>query len=320
MKTQFRAVLLAVMLMAVTAVPSFAQQPNIVEAAVASSDFNTLVAAVQAAGLVDTLSGGEFTVFAPTDGAFRTLLNDLGVTPEQLLADTNLLTTVLTYHVVPGEFFAADILAQDFPFNAPTVQGESIVVTNDPDSDRLLLNNGQATVAIPNLDVSNGVIHVIDNVLLPPSITGANAPAQPNIVEIAVNDGRFTTLVAAVQAAGLVNALSGGQELTVFAPTDAAFTALLNELGLTADQLLANTDLLTTVLTYHVVPGEVPAAAIINAGSVSAPTLNGATIQAQASGGGVLLNGNTNVIIADIDASNGIVHVIDKVLLPPALR
>lgn len=325
MKTQFRAALLAVMLMAVAAVPSFAQQPNIVEAAVASPDFNTLVAAVQAAGLVDTLSGGEFTVFAPTDGAFNTLLSDLGVTPEQLLADTNLLTTVLTYHVVPGEFFAADILAQDFPFAAPTVNGAPIIVTADPDSDRLLLNNGQATVAIPNLDVSNGVIHVIDNVLLPPSITGAAttqaaAPAQPNIVEIAAGDGRFTTLVAAARAAGLVDALSGGQEITVFAPTDAAFAALLNDLGLTADQLLSNTDLLTTVLTYHVVPGEVPAAAIINAGSVNAPTLNGSTVLAQANGGGVLLNGDTNVIIADIDASNGIVHVIDKVLLPPALR
>ncbi len=327
MKKSFATLLLAVALMAVAVVPSFAQQPNIVEAAVASPDFNTLVAAVQAAGLVDTLSGGEFTVFAPTDGAFNTLLSDLGVSAEQLLADTSLLTTVLTYHVIPGEFQAADILAQDFPFAAPTVNGANIIVTADPDSDRLLLNGGQATVAITDLDVSNGVIHVIDNVLLPPSITGASAApapavaaAQPSIVEIAVNDGRFTTLVAAVQAAGLVDALSGGTELTVFAPTDAAFTALLNELGLSANDLLSNTDLLTTVLTYHVVPGEVPASAIINAGSVNAPTLQGSTVLAQAAGNGVLLNGDTNVIIADIDASNGVVHVIDKVLLPPALR
>ncbi len=304
----------------VSVAPTQAQQGTIVDAAVANGEFSTLVAAVQAAGLVDTLnSGGPFTVFAPTNGAFNTLLSDLGITAEQLLADRALLTTVLTYHVVPGEFKAADILAQDFPFAAPTVQGANITVTTDPDSDRLLLNGGQATVAITDLDVSNGVIHVIDNVLLPPSVANPPAAPQPSIVEIAVNDGRFTTLVTAVRAAGLVDTLAGGQELTVFAPTDAAFAQLLSDLNVTADELLANTDLLTTVLLYHVVPGEVTSADLLTAGSLTATTVGGEAITVNARGT-VVLNGNTNVIIPDVDASNGIVHVIDRVLLPPSLR
>ncbi len=320
MKNTIRIMLLTLLLVTVAVAPSFAQQPNIVEAAAANPQFSTLVAAVEAAGLAGTLSGGEFTVFAPTNGAFETLLADLGITADQLLADTQLLTTVLTYHVVPGEFKAADILAQDFPFAAPTVQGENIIVDADPLSDRLRLNGGQATVAIPNLDVSNGVIHVIDNVILPPSVVQSLAPdTTPNIVEIASNDGRFSTLVAAVQAAGLVDTLSSG-EFTVFAPTNDAFAALLADLGLTAEELLANTELLTTVLTYHVVPGTVNAQAIIDAGTISATTVNGASLSADATSGSVVINGNSTVIIADINASNGVIHAIDTVLLPPSLR
>ncbi|MEL7233311.1 MAG: fasciclin domain-containing protein, partial [Chloroflexota bacterium] len=259
MAKKLNIIILTALLLFVAVAPGFAQQPNIVEAAVANDDFSTLVAAVQAAGLVDTLSGGNFTVFAPTNGAFNTLLSDLGISAEQLLADRALLTTVLTYHVVPGEFKAADILAQDFPFSAPTVQGEAIVVEADPNSDRLLLNSGQATVAITDLDVSNGVIHVIDNVILPPSVVSAlSAPAQPTIVEIAASNNDFTTLVAAVQAAGLVDTLNSGT-FTVFAPTNAAFADLLAALDVTAAELLADRALLTTVLTYHVIPGEVPA-------------------------------------------------------------
>jgi len=178
MKNTIRILLVAVFVLTIAIVPVAAQeaaQPNAVEAAASLPQFSTLVAAVQAAGLAETLSGGEFTIFAPTNGAFETLLSDLGVTADQLLADTDLLTTVLTYHVVPGEFKAADILAQDFPFSAPTVQGEAIVVDADPFSDRLRLNNGQASVSVPNLDVSNGVIHGIDNVLIPPSVVAALA-------------------------------------------------------------------------------------------------------------------------------------------------
>ncbi|MEM6281678.1 MAG: fasciclin domain-containing protein [Chloroflexota bacterium] len=320
MAKQLNILILTALLLFVAVVPGFAQQPTIVEAAVANNDFSTLVAAVQAAGLVDTLSGGNFTVFAPTNGAFNTLLADLGISAEQLLADRALLTTVLTYHVIPGEFKAADILAQDFPFSAPTVQGEAIVVEADPNSDRLLLNGGQATVAITDLDVSNGVIHVLDNVLLPPSVVSAlSAPAQPTIVEIAASNNDFTTLVAAVQAAGLVDTLNSGT-FTVFAPTNAAFAELLAALDVTAAELLADRALLTTVLTYHVIPGEVPASTIINAGSVSVATVQGQSVTAAAAGGGVQITDATgvpaNVIIADLDASNGVVHVIDKVLLP----
>jgi hypothetical protein len=133
------------------------------------------------------------------------------------------------------------------------------------------------------------------------------------IVDIAVSDGRFDTLVAAVTAAGLVDTLASPGPFTVFAPTDAAFAALGED---TINALLANTEALTSVLLYHVVSGEVPASAVV--GLNSATTVQGAPIRIAVVDDGVVLNGSVNVIITDIQASNGIIHVIDAVLLPPA--
>ncbi|MDG2029219.1 MAG: fasciclin domain-containing protein [Acidimicrobiales bacterium] len=136
------------------------------------------------------------------------------------------------------------------------------------------------------------------------------------IVDVAVaND--FTTLVAAVQAAGLVDTLSGDGPFTVFAPTDEAFAAALEDLGLTAEELLAS-DGLADILTYHVIAGEVDAATAISLDGQSAATVNGAEIAISVVDGSVVINGTSTVIAADVAASNGIVHVIDAVLLPPA--
>jgi uncharacterized surface protein with fasciclin (FAS1) repeats len=137
------------------------------------------------------------------------------------------------------------------------------------------------------------------------------------IVDVAVANGSFTTLVAAVQAAGLVETLSSEGPFTVFAPTDDAFAAALDALGLTADELLADTDTLTSILTYHVVAGEVDAATAISLDGQSAATVNGAEIAISVVDGNVMINDAT-VIIADVPASNGIIHAIDTVLLPPA--
>ena len=137
------------------------------------------------------------------------------------------------------------------------------------------------------------------------------------IVDVAVAAGDFTTLVAAVQAAGLVETLSGEDELTVFAPTDAAFADALEALGLTADELLADTDTLTSILTYHVVPGEVLAADVVALDGQSVATVNGATVDITVDGDTVMVNDAT-VVTADVDASNGVIHVIDAVLVPPA--
>jgi uncharacterized surface protein with fasciclin (FAS1) repeats len=140
-----------------------AAEMDIVETATAAGDFTTLVAAVDAADLVETLQGdGPFTVFAPTDEAFAAALTDLGLTAEELLADTETLTSVLTYHVVEGEFFAEDVVELDGE-EVPTVNGESVTITVDGDT--VMVND--ANVIQADVDASNGVIHVIDAVLIP---------------------------------------------------------------------------------------------------------------------------------------------------------
>ncbi len=143
------------------------------------------------------------------------------------------------------------------------------------------------------------------------------AEAPGTIVDVAVANGSFTTLVAAAQAAGLVETLSGDGPFTVFAPTDDAFAAALEALGLTAEELLGNTELLTSVLTYHVIAGEVPASQVVTMDGQSAATVNGAEVTITIDGDIVMVNDAT-VIAVDVEASNGIIHVIDSVLLPPS--
>ena len=280
-----------------------AAQPTIVEIAASDERFSTLVAAVQAAGLVDTLnSDGPFTVFAPTNDAFEVLLSDLGLSAEELLADTDLLTTVLTYHVVASEFFAKHVLAAS---TLRTLQGEDITV----DAENVKVND--SNLIATDIDASNGVIHVIDAVLLPPSLSSQE---PGTIVEIAAATEDLSILVAAVQAAGLVDTLNGEGPFTVFAPTNAAFEALLSELELSAEELLGNKDLLTTVLTYHVIAGELFANDVLSRESLS--TVQGEDIIVDAAN--LKLN-DSNIIATDIEASNGVVHLIDAVLLPPSL-
>ncbi|MDO8361549.1 MAG: fasciclin domain-containing protein [Actinomycetota bacterium] len=142
--------------------------------------------------------------------------------------------------------------------------------------------------------------------------------AEMDIVDTAVAAGDFTVLAEALQAAGLVDALKAEGPFTVFAPTDEAFAAALEALGMTKEELFADTELLTAVLTYHVVSGAVLAADVVGLDGQSATTLNGAGIEIAVVDGGVVLNGDTNVVTTDIIASNGVIHVIDKVLLPPS--
>jgi transforming growth factor-beta-induced protein len=145
-----------------------------------------------------------------------------------------------------------------------------------------------------------------------------DAMAEPGtIVDVAVAADDFTTLVAAVQAAGLVDTLSGPGPYTVFAPTDKAFAAALDALGISAEELLADTDALTSILTYHVVDGAVPAADVVTLDGQSVATLNGADVTITVDGETVMVN-DANVVAVDVMASNGIIHVIDSVLLPPA--
>jgi len=143
----------------------------------------------------------------------------------------------------------------------------------------------------------------------------ASADDPGTIVDVAIaND--FTTLVAAVQAADLVDTLSGEGPFTVFAPTDEAFAAALEDLGLTAEELLADTELLTAVLTYHVIADEVPSSVVVTLDGQEVETVNGASVTISVDGETVMVNDAT-VTAVDVEASNGVVHVIDKVLLPP---
>ncbi len=305
---------------------------TIVDVAASIDDFSTLVAAVQAAGLVETLSSdGPFTVFAPTNAAFADALDALGITADELLADTETLTEILTYHVVAGAVDAETAISLDGQ-TAETVNGADISI-NVVDGN-VVIND--ATVTTADVMASNGIIHVIDTVLLPPHdgmteemsdemsddmteemSDDMSEESLGSIVDVAVEAGSFTTLVAAVQAAGLEETLSMGGPFTVFAPTDEAFAAALESLGLTAEELLADTETLTSILTYHVIDGEVPASTVVTLDGQSAETLNGASVDISIDGETVMVNDAT-VVAVDVAADNGIIHVIDTVLLPPS--
>jgi uncharacterized surface protein with fasciclin (FAS1) repeats len=138
-----------------------------------------------------------------------------------------------------------------------------------------------------------------------------------DIVATAVGTGSFPTLVAALEAADLVETLQGEGPFTVFAPTEEAFAAALDALGITADELLADTELLTAVLTYHVVPGKNLAADVVGLDGQDVATVNGATVAIALEGDDVKVNDAT-VVTTDVEASNGVIHVIDTVLLPPS--
>jgi len=293
------------------AAPAAAPTADIVDTAVAAGSFTTLVAAAQAAGLVGALKGpGPLTVFAPTDAAFASLLGKLGLTPAQLLANVPLLTTVLTYHVVSGKILSTDLAASQTP---TTLAGGQLLVTKSASGVKI---NGYANVTTADILATNGVIHVVDQVLLPIFVPDPNAaPKIPNIVETAQAAGRFTTLLAAAQAAGLVGALTGPGPLTVFAPTDAAFNTLLRRLRTTPEKLLGNVPMLTKVLKYHVVSGAITTADLRRGRNV-VTTLAGNKIVVRKHGGRVTVNRTAVVTTPNIIASNGVIHVINRVLIP----
>ena len=303
---------------------------TIVDVAVGAGTFETLVAAVTEAGLVETLSGdGPFTVFAPTDDAFAAALDALGLTAEELLANPAL-ADILTYHVVTGAVDAETAISLDGQ-SAATVQGEEIDIAVVDGN--VMINN--ATVVMADVEASNGIIHVIDAVILPPTIAEAllgsgddtgdadmvdeeAAPELGTIVGVAQEAGVFTTLLAAGEVTGLSVPLDSPGDFTIFAPTDDAFAAALDTLGLTAEQLLADTATLTSILTYHGLLGSVSAEQAIALDGQSVATINGAEIAISVVDGAVVINDSATVIQADVLASNGVIHVIDAVLLPPA--
>jgi transforming growth factor-beta-induced protein len=264
----------------------------------ASSDanFSTLVQALSKANLVNVLNGeGNFTVFAPTNEAFNSLFTKLGVTGiADLSAET--LTPILLYHVL-GEEKKSAMLSEGYYSTLSPAQGSFA-------SMGISLNSGvkinkETTVVAADVDVKNGVIHAIDKVLLPPTV-----------VDQAISNDSFSILVQAVVKAGLAGTLSGNGPFTIFAPTNAAFQSLFTKLGITGlNDLTA--EQLVPILKYHVVSGNVRSNQL-TAGSVA--TLNGSfnvTLSPSPA-----INNSSDILATDVQATNGVIHVIDEVLLP----
>ena len=276
-----------------------AMQSNTVVDIIVNSENHTLLeAAVLEADLAGALSGdGPFTVFAPTDDAITTLVTALGISAEELLALPNL-GEILQYHVVTATAMAADLSDGQM---ITTLLGQDVEVSVSEAG--VFINNAQVTAA--DITASNGVVHVIDAVLVP-------APPQTTVVDIIVNSPDHTVLEAAVTAAGLVDALSADGPLTVFAPTDDAFATLLEALGYTAEELLAYPGL-TDILLYHVVGAQALSMDLTDGQEVT--TLLGQDVMVTINENGVFIN-QSQVTVADITADNGVVHVIDAVLVP----
>jgi transforming growth factor-beta-induced protein len=279
-------------------VPAMQKSNTIADIAVADSQFSILVEALMKADLVGAVANmdSELTVFAPTNDAFVALLSDLGASSlDDVPVET--LTSILLYHVIGSKAMSTDLASGYYP-TLSTFSGNNMSMYVKVDGGVSINNTTMVTAA--DIEADNGVIHVVNKVILPPSV-----------VNIAIDNENFSTLVSAVVKAGLVDALSAPGPLTVFAPTNAAFDALFTALGvsgiedLTAEQLIP-------ILTYHVVSGNVLSTDLAN-GMV--PTLSGENQLTIDLTSGVKIN-NSNVVAADIQGANGVVHVIDKVLIP----
>jgi len=270
---------------------------TIAEYAGSDSNFSILVQALSKAELVNVLNGsGNFTVFAPTNDAFKALFTQLGVSGVSDLSK-EALTPILLYHVLGTEKKSTSLSSGYLNTLSPS-QGNYLSLKIDVSGDVKL--NKETTVTKADIDVKNGVIHVINKVLLPPTVVGQ-----------ALENDSFSILVQAVVKAGLVETLNGAGPFTVFAPTNAAFTALFAQLGVSGIADLTAAQLIP-ILKYHVVSGNVLSSQLAN-GAVQ--TLNGpfnVTLSPAPA-----INVSSKIVATDVQATNGVIHVIDKVLLPP---
>ena len=300
MKRALASLILASLLMTTLPLNVSADETEDIPTNAAATGFHdSLVAALAHADLVTTLQGtGPFTVFAPTDEAFAAAGIDLA--DFDTAEENATLSDILLYHVYSGAVASSDVTDG---LTVSMVNGDDATFTVATDGTVMI---GDATVTTADVQASNGVIHVIDKVLMPPV-------DLVDIPTVATSTGVHTALVAALSQAGLVETLQGAGPFTVFAPTDAAFTAAGIDLSeLTTEAGLAT---LTDILLYHVVSGQVNASDVTD--GLVAPAVNGDNLTFAVSNGTVTVNG-ANVTIADVATSNGVIHVIDAVLMPPA--
>ncbi|MFW5690878.1 MAG: fasciclin domain-containing protein [Chloroflexota bacterium] len=361
---KFYALLTAIALLALAAFPSFAQdeEQTIADIVVASAtaeqpEFATLLTAVQAAdpAVLEALSDpeAELTVFAPTDAAFAALQEVLGEEAfASVLADTSFLTEILLFHTLDGAVFSEDVVTAleetDGEFGVQTLQGQFIDIFQDEDGG-IFIDGAGLMLEMVDIEASNGVIHVIDAVLLPEIRTIAEIVVQSAAAE---EEAEFTSLLAAVQAADptVLGTLSDPDvALTVFAPTDEAFAALGEE---TLNTVLGSQPSVTAILLYHVTDGATYSTDLLDffmgddmmeegemedeaaepaateeaemsddmdgemMDSLTITMLDGSETTITMTEEGVFIN-EAQIILTDIDAANGVIHVIDTVLLPP---
>jgi uncharacterized surface protein with fasciclin (FAS1) repeats len=344
--------ILFILLLAVGTISTFNSQltaqdmsdQTVVKIAAGNTDFSTLVTAIKAADLAETLSGdGPFTVFAPTNAAFAALPDGL-VTALLKPENKAILQQILTYHVVSAKLMATDVVAGiksgNGMLNATTVSGGKFDVMTEMGKVKIKDAQGNvATVTATDLAGSNGIIHVIDRVMLPAGVDPAAllmdepmmakmtsmpaAPAGPSIAEVASGNKDFSTLVTALGAAGLVETFSSAGDYTVFAPTNAAFDKLPE--GTVTELVTNQQEQLKGILAYHVIPARLTSTQLVEAITANKnyyhlQTLGGKSLVATITDGKVQLiddSGNrSTVIVTDVEASNGIIHGIDTVVLP----
>ena len=313
----------------------------------ANGDLSTLNTALStgAEDLTVTLDGdGPFTLFAPSNAAFAAFAADLGfedqeeedggaTAVEQLLASTDgaVLSNILKYHVVPGDFDTGT-LTNDL--SLPTAFEGNLTVAKDGDAisilgDSKMQNNTlSSNVILTNNRPTNGIVHIIDRVLLPQTaIDAIDFDTRPTLLDYAVTSDNLTTLVAALTKAGLVGTIGDLEAANVLAPTNEAFDDLLDFLGDDYNSLDdfdndVEIALLTNILTYHVLPADEGEQAVLVEGT-AATAFDGNTVDVIASGNGFVFDDatavNANTITANLEAKNGFAQVIDKVLLPEAV-
>lgn len=273
--------------------------PTLLDVIQDDPEFSTLAGIIQDLGLTDAVTNDELTVFAPTNSAFEAISD---VIPTLTNDD---LTQIVLYHLTEGTVLSTDLGAQQ---DVEMLQGEVTLVEAGVNG---VFINGDTEVVNPDLEASNGVVHGIDSVLLPTEFRVALE--GPSLVEVAEQAGNFTTLIELAETAGLTTTLQFKGPYTAFAPTDAAFEELGQQVDLGA--ITSNTDLLALILTYHVLFGEVLSTDLEAQQTVASATQE--PLYITAGEGGVTVNGNADVTTADItDATNGVIHVVDSVLLP----
>jgi uncharacterized surface protein with fasciclin (FAS1) repeats len=283
---------------------------NIMSVLQSDEEFETLSAAIAAAGLTDLLSSmGSYTLFAPNDAAFEALGTEA---VDALLADPDTLEDILLYHVIADQQVDAGAATELAGTTVASANGATFGITLDGDS--LMIND--ATVTRADIDASNGIIHEIDAVLTPPEDTDSVEPDTGDMFSVIQADENFSTLTAALEATGLSTVLANtDQTYTLFAPTNAAFDALGGD---TVNALLADTDRLTNILLYHVISEQsIDSATAISLSGTSVASANSDLLDISLDGAALMINDAT-VTRADINTSNGLVHEIDTVLTPPA--